>query len=51
MPFAEHPNPETHPDARRFTAFARARTPRAGRTLAHWAGGLGLLVLTAGFLP
>ena len=51
MPFAEHPNPETHPDAHRFTAFARVRTPRAGRTLARWAGGLGLLVLAAGFLP
>ncbi|GAA4021255.1 biotin/lipoyl-binding protein [Hymenobacter glaciei] len=51
MPFAEHPNPETHPDAHRFTAFARVRTPRAGRTLARWAGALGLLVLLAGFLP
>ena len=51
MPFAEHPNPETHPDAARFTAFARARTPQAGRTLARWAAGLGLLVLLAGFLP
>ena len=51
MPFAEHPNPETHPDAHHFTAFARVRTPRAGRTLARWAGGLGLLLLLAGFLP
>ena len=51
MPFAEHPNPETHPDAQRFTAFARVRTPQAGRILARWAGGLGLLVLAAGFLP
>ena len=51
MPFAEHPTPETLPDAARFTAFARARTPQAGRTLARWAGGLGLLVLLAGFLP
>jgi len=51
MPFAEHPNPETHPDAHHFTAFARVRTPQAGRTLARWAGGLGLLVLLAGFLP
>ena len=51
MPFAEHPNPETHPDARRFTAFARVRTPQAGRILARWAAGLGLLVLAAGFLP
>ncbi|MBF9220865.1 HlyD family secretion protein [Hymenobacter ruricola] len=51
MPFAEHPHPETHPDAGRFTAFRRARTPRAGRTLARWAGGLGLLVLLSGFLP
>ena len=51
MPFAEHPNPETHPDARLFTAFARVRTPRAGRVLARWAAGLGLLVLIAGFLP
>ena len=51
MPFAEHPNPETHPDAHHFTAFARVRTPRAGRILARWAGGLGLLLLLAGFLP
>ena len=51
MPFAEHPNPETHPDAQRFTAFTRVRTPQAGRILARWAGGLGLLVLAAGFLP
>ena len=51
MPFAEHPTPETLPDSARFTAFARARTPQAGRTLARWAGGLGLLVLLAGFLP
>ena len=51
MPFAEHPTPETLPEAARFTAFARARTPRAGRTLARWAGGLGVLVLLAGFLP
>ncbi|WP_375417454.1 HlyD family secretion protein [uncultured Hymenobacter sp.] len=51
MPFAEHPDPETHPEAGRFTAFARARTPQAGRTLARWAGGLGLLVLLTGFLP
>ena len=42
---------ETHPDAGRFTAFARAHTPTASRTLARWAGGLGLLVLLAGFLP
>jgi len=51
MPFAEYPNPETHPDAKFFTAFARVRTPRAGRILARWAGGLGLLVVLAGFLP
>ena len=51
MPFIEHPNPETHPDAQRFKAFARVRTPRAGRTLARWAAGLGLLVLLVGFLP
>ncbi len=51
MPFAEHPYPETHPDAKRFSAFERVRTPQAGRTLARWAGGLGLLVLAAGFLP
>ena len=51
MPFAEHPSPETHPDAKQFTAFARVRTPRAGRILARWAGGLGLLVLLVGFLP
>ena len=51
MPFAERPTPETLPDTARFTAFARARTPQAGRTLARWAGGLGLLVLLTGFLP
>jgi len=51
MPFAEYPDPETHPDAGRFTAFRRARTPQAGRTLARWAAALGLLVLLAGFLP
>ena len=51
MPFAEHPYPETHPDAKHFSAFERVRTPQAGRTLARWAGGLGLLVLAAGFLP
>ncbi|WP_046242812.1 HlyD family secretion protein [Hymenobacter terrenus] len=51
MPFAEHPYPETHPDAGRFTAFARVRTPQAGRTLARWVGGLGLGLFLAGFLP
>lgn len=51
MPFALHPSPETHPAAGRFTAFDRVRTPAAGRTLARWAGGLGLLVLLTGFLP
>ena len=51
MPFANHPTPETHPDAGRFTAFARVRTPRAGRTLARWAAGLATLVLLTGFLP
>jgi multidrug resistance efflux pump len=51
MPFAEHPTLETHPDAGRFTAFERAHTPTASRTLARWVGGLGLLVLLAGFLP
>ncbi|WP_083321163.1 HlyD family secretion protein [Hymenobacter glacialis] len=51
MPFAEHPSPETHPEAKRFTAFARVRTPRSGRILARWVGGLSLLVFAAGFLP
>ena len=51
MPFAEYPNPETHPDAGRFTAFNRVRTPENGRTLARWAAGLGLLGLLTGFLP
>ena len=51
MPFAEFPYPETHPAAGRFTAFQHTRTPEAGRTLARWAGGLGLLVLLTGFLP
>jgi len=51
MPFAEHPSPETNPELGLFTAFARVHTPEAGRTLARWAGGLGLLVLLTGFLP
>lgn len=51
MPFAEQPTPETSPEAGRFTAFARAHTPQAGRVLARWAGGLGLLLLLTGFLP
>ena len=51
MPFAEHPSPETNPEAGRFTAFARVRTPQAGRTLARWAAGLALGLLLAGFLP
>ena len=51
MPFAEHPTPETLPDTTRFSVFARVRTPQAGRILARWAGGLGLLVLLFGFLP
>lgn len=51
MPFAEHPSPETNPELGLFSAFARVRTPQVGRTLARWAGGLGLLVLLAGFLP
>ncbi len=51
MPFAEHPYPETHPDAKLFTAFARVRTPRSGRILARWAASLALLVFAAGFLP
>ncbi|MBF9239046.1 HlyD family efflux transporter periplasmic adaptor subunit [Hymenobacter sp. BT683] len=51
MPFAEHPLAESNPLTGRFRSFARVQTPKAGRTLARWAAGLGLLVLLAGFLP
>ncbi|GAA4388306.1 HlyD family secretion protein [Hymenobacter koreensis] len=51
MPFAEHPFHETHPLAGRFRSFNQVQTPSAGRTLARWCAGLGLLVLIAGFLP
>jgi multidrug resistance efflux pump len=51
MPFAEHPLPETHPSSKRFRSFEQVQTPKAGRTLARWGAGLGLLVLLAGFLP
>ncbi|RTQ53417.1 HlyD family efflux transporter periplasmic adaptor subunit [Hymenobacter gummosus] len=51
MPFAEHPLVESDPLTGRFRSFARVQTPTAGRTLARWAAGLGLLTLLAGFLP
>ena len=51
MPFAEHPLVESNPLTGRFRSFARVQTPKAGRTLARWAAGLGLLLLLAGFLP
>ncbi|UYZ64562.1 HlyD family secretion protein [Hymenobacter weizhouensis] len=51
MPFAENPLAETNPLTARFRSFRHTQTPRAGRTLARWAAGLGLIVLAAGFLP
>ena len=51
MPFAEYPLTESDPLTGRFRSFARVQTPEAGRMLARWGAGLGLLVLLAGFLP
>ncbi|MBC6988054.1 HlyD family secretion protein [Hymenobacter sp. BT491] len=51
MSFDEHPLPETHPEARRFSSFEHVQTPRTGRVLARWCGVLALLVLLCGFLP
>ncbi|UOQ76821.1 HlyD family secretion protein [Hymenobacter sp. 5516J-16] len=51
MPFAEHPLEETNPLTARFHSFGRVQTPGTGRTVARWLGGLGLIVLLAGFLP
>ncbi|MCB2379161.1 HlyD family secretion protein [Hymenobacter sp. BT635] len=51
MPFAEKPLDETSPFTSRFRSYQRVQTPEAGRTLARWAAGLGVLVLLAGFLP
>jgi multidrug resistance efflux pump len=51
MPFLEHSLPESHPEAKRFTSFRRVQTPRTGRVLARWCGGLGLLIMLCGFLP
>ncbi|UOQ67885.1 HlyD family secretion protein [Hymenobacter volaticus] len=51
MPFAEHPLNETNPTGASFRAFRHVQTPRAGRMLARWFSGLGLLVLVAGFMP
>ncbi|MCC3159371.1 HlyD family secretion protein [Hymenobacter sp. 15J16-1T3B] len=50
-PFAEHPIPADHPEAAQFRSFEQVQTPRTGRVLARWCGGLGLLILLAGFLP
>ena len=51
MAFAENPLAETNPLTGHFRSFARVQTPNAGRALARWAAGLGVLVLIAGFLP
>ncbi|SNC65715.1 Multidrug resistance efflux pump [Hymenobacter gelipurpurascens] len=51
MPFAEHPLEETDPLTAHFRSFKRVQTPRNGRVLARWLGGIGLAVLLAGFLP
>lgn len=51
MSFAEHPLEETNPLTGRFRSFEQVQTPRAGRTVARWLGGLGLGLLLAGFLP
>ncbi|TGE08615.1 HlyD family secretion protein [Hymenobacter fodinae] len=51
MPFAERPLEETNPLTAKFRSFGRVQTPTAGRTLARWLGGLGVIVLLAGFLP
>ncbi|AII50437.1 HlyD family secretion protein [Hymenobacter sp. APR13] len=51
MAFAENPLAETNPLTGRFRSFTHVQTPQAGRTLARWSAGLGLLVLVAGFLP
>lgn len=51
MPFAENPLSSTDPLTSQFRSFRFARTPRAGRTLARWLAGLGLLILAAGFMP
>ncbi|AHJ98320.1 HlyD family secretion protein [Hymenobacter swuensis] len=51
MPFAEHPLEETNPLTARFRSFEHVQTPRAGRTVARWLGGLGILIILAGFLP
>ncbi|MBT9392861.1 HlyD family secretion protein [Hymenobacter sp. NST-14] len=50
MPFAEHHSEAIAP-AENFRSLARVQTPEVGRTLARWLGGLGLLLLLAGFLP
>ncbi|GGG41776.1 biotin attachment protein [Hymenobacter glacieicola] len=42
---------ETNPLTARFHSFGRVQTPNTGRTVARWLGGLGLIVLLAGFLP
>ena len=51
MPFVEKLHADTDPQSKRFRSLRLVHTPRAGRTLARWAAGLGLLVLVAGFLP
>ena len=51
MPFFENLHDDTHPLSPRFRSLRLVQTPRAGRALARWAGGLGLLALVAGFLP
>lgn len=51
MPFAEYPLADTNPLTSDFRSYRRVQTPPAGRTLARWAAGLGLLGLLAGFLP
>ena len=51
MPFVENLHADTHPLSGRFRSLRLVQTPRAGRTLARWAAGLGLLVLLAGLAP
>ncbi len=51
MPFADKPLSSTDPLTSQFRSFRFARTPRAGRVLARWLAGLGLLILVAGFMP